>query len=197
MQQPEQHTQSRRNVLKTAGIATVALLALPGAAAAKTTPKGNGYGNGNGIGAFLNAPAEFKNSPVWTGGIENHKRESTVTVTVGAMTDVDVPNVPIPSAPVAFAPQAIVVSPGTTVVWTWPTYEEPVAGIPHDVVALDGSFDSGLQFPETATDFSHTFEERGTYLYYCTPHGAPFPVESFLGFEVLNEFGMRGAVVVA
>jgi plastocyanin len=88
--------------------------------------------------------------------------------------------------------------------WTWLTYEPPFPPffdeIPHNVVALGGSFDSGAPEPAaTADEFTHTFGAPGTYPYYCTPHGAPFLVPSSPGVpaeETLNEFGMRGAVVV-
>ncbi len=75
----------------------------------------------------------------------------------------------------AFEPAAVQVSPGTEVVWEW-TGEGSV----HNVVHEDGEFESELTDEEGAT-FSHTFEESGTYLYYCEPHRSQ---------------GMKGAVVV-
>ncbi|PSP53163.1 hypothetical protein BRC67_02430 [Halobacteriales archaeon QH_3_68_24] len=75
-----------------------------------------------------------------------------------------------------FGPAAVRVSPGTTVRWEW-TGE----GGGHNVVADDGTFNSGEPDSSADTTFEHTFEETGTYLYVCTPHEA---------------IGMKGAVVV-
>lgn len=73
----------------------------------------------------------------------------------------------------AFAPAAIEISPGTTVTWRW------VNGY-HNVVAVDGQFDSGE--PEQNATFEHTFDTPGTVLYCCKPH---------------ESMGMKGAVVVS
>lgn len=199
---------SRRNVLRAAGVLGAASLGMAGPAAARSRPKSNDFGNGNGIGAFLNETAAYKPAPVWSEGVVDMTGRETVDVEVGAMTSVAVPNAPVDELPVAFAPQAVKVSPGTTVTWTW-TYNP--FGIPHDVVALEESggnplFDSGFPvFPpanpsDSAPTFSHTFDEAGTHLYYCTPHGAPFPVHPHGAppdARIYNEFGMRGAVLVA
>ncbi|MFB6308846.1 MAG: halocyanin domain-containing protein [Haloarculaceae archaeon] len=76
----------------------------------------------------------------------------------------------------AFDPPAIKVSTGTTVVWDW-TGE----GGTHNVVAEDGTFDSGSAVSGSDVTFEHTFEETGTFLYKCVPHAS---------------LGMKGAVVV-
>ena len=191
---------SRRTVLKTAtALGLVSTLGVGGAAAVKPERKNKRFGNGNGIGAFLNERAAYKPSPVWGSGIVDLTGRETVEVRVGAMTNVEMPDAPFEALPVAFAPQAVKVSPGTEVVWTWPTYDAPIPPIPHDVVSLeDGAFNSGMRFPG-GEDFSHTFDDAGTYLYYCTPHGAPFPVHPHGAPEdvrIYNEFGMRGAVLV-
>lgn len=60
------------------------------------------------------------------------------------------------------------------------TWEWNGLGGSHNVVAEDGSFESELTTEEGHT-FSHTFEESGAYTYYCQPHKA---------------LGMKGAVVV-
>jgi len=65
----------------------------------------------------------------------------------------------------AFGPAAVRVDPGTTVVWEW-TGE----GGAHNVVADDGSFDSGETVQEAGTTFEHTFEAEGVYKYQCVPH---------------------------
>ena len=198
MQPIKRDGMSRRNVLRTAGIVGVAsIVGLPGTATAART-KGNNFGNGNGIGAFLNERAAYKNRPLWNTGIVDMTGRESVEVVVGAMTSVDMPNAPFEELPVAFAPQAVKVSPGTDVTWTWATYGASVPPIPHDVVSLDGVFNSGM-IPPGGSDFTHTFTDAGTYLYYCTPHGAPFPVHPHGADEdvrIYNEFGMRGAVLV-
>lgn len=190
---------SRRNVLRTAGLVGAAsLIGVPGTALAREN-KGNNYGNGNALGAFLNEEAAYKDNPSWKGGVVDMTGEDSVAVLVGAMTSVEMPDAPFESLPVAFAPQAVKVSPGTEVTWTWPSYDDPIPPIPHDVVSLDQyGFDSGMRMPG-GSDFTHEFTDGGTYLYYCTPHGAPFPVHPHGAPEdvrIYNEFGMRGAVLV-
>lgn len=74
-----------------------------------------------------------------------------------------------------FGPAAVEVSVGTTVVWEWTG-----AGGTHNVVAEDGSFESAYARNQGET-FEHTFDEAGTYRYYCQPH--------------IN-MGMKGAVRV-
>jgi len=75
----------------------------------------------------------------------------------------------------AFDPAAIAVSPGTTVTWEWTG-----RGGDHDVVAVDGSFESELVESSTKT-FSRTFEDDGETLYNCSEH---------------EDKGMKGVVVV-
>jgi halocyanin-like protein len=76
----------------------------------------------------------------------------------------------------AFDPAAVRVSPGTTVVWEWNG-----KGGSHNVVAEDGSFDSGAPVVDEGTTFEQTFEEPGIYPYFCNPH---------------KGLGMKGAIVV-
>lgn len=75
----------------------------------------------------------------------------------------------------AFAPPAIRVSSGTTVTWTWTGN-----GGAHNVVAEDGTVDSGAPEAGSNVTFEHTFEGTGTVRYECKPHGS---------------LGMQGAVV--
>jgi plastocyanin len=82
----------------------------------------------------------------------------------------------VASESIAFAPQEIVVSAGTTVVWTNQDF------LAHTVTADDGSFDLGFYSPGETV--SMTFDTPGTYYYYCIPHGTP------------GGFGMAGAVIV-
>jgi halocyanin-like protein len=76
----------------------------------------------------------------------------------------------------AFNPPGIRVTPGTTVVWEWT--EHPGE---HNVVALDGTFDSGEASDVAGLSFEYTFEEEGVVPYVCEPH---------------RDDGMIGAVVV-
>lgn len=181
---------SRRDVLKTAS--AVGLLSAVGLSGTATA-KGNNYGNGSGIGAFLNEEAAFKDPPVWDSGVTDKTGQSEVEVVVGTVTSVDIPVPGTPDElPVAFTPKAVEVSPGTDVTWTW-------EGPHHSVTSLDGTGESfnkhGHDAGETLT---HTFDEVGNYLYYCIPHGTPYPID--LGEpvgEVENLFAMRGAVKVS
>lgn len=76
----------------------------------------------------------------------------------------------------AFAPAVIEVAPMTRVTWDWTGH-----GGPHNVVALDGTFDSGRSNAQAGTSYQYIFEETGEY---------PFVSEPDLGS------GMRGAVIV-
>lgn len=204
---------NRRTVLKATG-GLLAFTGLSNTAAANGTRDKN-YGNGNGVGAFLNEEAAFKEHPIWTGEIADMRGESIVDVAVGSMTSVDAPEDEAPpELPLAFSPQVVKVSPGATVRWTWVSNPFDIP-IPHDVTSLvDDSGDVVLE-PHAGQRFHHhdqytpateendleedrnptfefTFDERGNHLYYCTPHGAPF---EFHGHY--NLVGMRGAVKVA
>jgi plastocyanin len=62
-----------------------------------------------------------------------------------------------------FTPDAITITAGTTVIWT----NKDLDG--HTVTSDEGSIDSGnLDTDET---FSYTFDQPGTYPFYCTYHG--------------------------
>ncbi|MDX5990327.1 MULTISPECIES: halocyanin domain-containing protein [Haloferax] len=76
----------------------------------------------------------------------------------------------------SFSPAAVKVLPGTTVTWKW-TDEETA----YNVVATDGTFDSGKPVANKGSTFQYTFEEEGNYRYVSEPHA---------------EIGMKGLVVV-
>jgi LPXTG-motif cell wall-anchored protein len=61
-----------------------------------------------------------------------------------------------------FAPGAVTVDVGDTVTWT---NEGPT---PHSATADDGSFDTGIY--DAGQSRSHTFDQAGTFAYFCTPH---------------------------
>ena len=65
----------------------------------------------------------------------------------------------------AFGVNPLVVPKGTTVIWT------NNDSVPHTVTADDGSFDSGSL--STGQTFSHTFDDAGTFTYFCEIHGKP------------------------
>jgi plastocyanin len=69
----------------------------------------------------------------------------------------------------------ITVEPGTTVTWV----QRGKYG--HTTTSYDGLWDSGLIEGDTDGTFSYTFEEPGTYQYFCGPH---------------EEMGMVGTVTV-
>lgn len=62
----------------------------------------------------------------------------------------------------AFSPQVIVVTPGTTVVWT--NADED----PHTVVANDKGFHSAAM--DTDETYSFTFTKPGEFAYFCSLH---------------------------
>jgi plastocyanin len=62
----------------------------------------------------------------------------------------------------SFTPQTITVPAGTTVTWT------NGDDVPHTVAATDLAFHSKAM--DTDEQYSHTFDQPGTYQYYCTVH---------------------------
>jgi plastocyanin len=74
-----------------------------------------------------------------------------------------------------FAPANITVEPGTTVTWV------QSGDNPHTTTSYDGLWDSGMIEGGSQGTFSFTFEEPGTYDYFCIPH---------------EDLGMVGSVTV-
>jgi len=70
----------------------------------------------------------------------------------------------------------VTVEPGNTVTWVQNGQN------PHTTTSYDGLWDSGIIEGGSGGTFSFTFEEPGTYGYYCVPHEAQ---------------GMTGTVTVA
>lgn len=197
MQSTSDSNWSRRDVLKTAGaVGLLSVAGLSGTTSART-PR---YGNITRIDAFLNQPAAYKDNPIWDGTVTDMTGQATADVQVGAMTSITLPDFP-PAGPFAFDPQVIRVDSGTTVRWTWVSNPYGIP-IPHDVVSFKKEAGHPLFHSEhlsplhESLTFEYTFDTPGDYLYYCTPHGAPFAVEAHGGGMVYNEFGMRGAVIV-
>ena len=101
-------------------------------------------------------------------GTVDMRGQDTVEITVGAEGN---------GGAFAFAPPAVMVSPGTEVVWRWNG-----EGGGHNVVSDgDGPLASGEPVSESGTTYSHTFESEGIFKYVCEPHAA---------------LGMKGAVAV-
>jgi LPXTG-motif cell wall-anchored protein len=61
-----------------------------------------------------------------------------------------------------FAPGSVTIDVGDTVTWS---NEGPT---PHSATADDGSFDTGIY--NAGQSRSHTFDQAGTFAYFCTPH---------------------------
>jgi len=74
----------------------------------------------------------------------------------------------------AFDPTVIRVDEETEVTWEW------AEAVKHSVTHREDAFDSGIQETADAT-FTHTFEDSGNSLYYCSPH---------------RSVGQRGTVIV-
>lgn len=112
----------------------------------------------------------------WLSDVKNYegatldfRGQSEVTVDVGAGSD-----------NIRFAPPAILVDPGTTVVWEWTG-----KGGGHNVVhqpSGDGepAFETEIA-SEAGHTFEYTFEAEDVFKYYCAPH---------------KPFGMKGVVAV-
>jgi halocyanin-like protein len=75
-----------------------------------------------------------------------------------------------------FSPPAIEVPPMTNVRWDWTGH-----GGQQNVVALDGTFDSGRTNAQSGTMYHYFFEEPGEYRYVSEPH---------------RDEGMKGAIIV-
>ena len=75
-----------------------------------------------------------------------------------------------------FAPADITVEPGTTVTWV------QSGNNGHTTTSYDGLWDSGMIAGGSDGSFSFTFDEPGTFDYYCIPH---------------EQLGMVGTVTVA
>jgi plastocyanin len=205
----------RRSVLRGIGAGLVGGTVLTGSASAR----GNGYANGNAIGAFLNEEALYKESPVWDTGVADKTGQDEVDVLWSGLTEVINPETgEIVPGPWGVDPRAVKVSPGTDVTWTWydgpgaidvhhlvsffdPPYQDPFpdpfaeeGNHEHEHPGGDGEF---FAHEDLGESFTHTFDEIGTYLYFCIPHGIPNGVEiEGAPPDLQNLFGQRGVVKV-
>jgi halocyanin-like protein len=150
---------NRRTFLQTAGGAAGGAAALSAGATPAAASEGGGGGGGGTVpdyGGYLDDANNFEETTDQTGN------------------DEEADDVGAGGSGLAFGPAAVHVDNGATVVWEW-TGE----GGAHNVVAEDGSFESGS--PVESGTYEYTFEEDGIYTYYCQPHKGQ---------------GMKGAIVV-
>ena len=156
---------SRRSFLKAAGLVTLA--GMSGLA---------GCSGGQATAADVSGP-KFANEPNYKGYLDDTsnydytidlRAEDAVTIEVGAEGNM---------GDFGFAPAAVAVSPGTRVTWEWTG-----RGGTHNVVASQGTFNSGPPVEAAGTTFEYTFDKPGVYTYACEPHEA---------------MGMKGAIFVA
>lgn len=128
-------------------------------------------------GAAAAAPVAAQSYDGWFDDVENYdatvdlRGNDEVTVAVGAGDD-----------GLFFDPPAILVDPGTTVVWEW-TGEGGGHNVVHEPAEGENPvFESDI-VSEAGYTFEHTFDdtEEAVYRYYCAPH---------------LDFGMKGAVAV-
>jgi halocyanin domain len=129
-----------------------------------------GDGGDGGGGASVGVPSEaeeyLSNVDNFDGSARDATGQSSVTVRVGTEAN---------GGGFGYGPAAVQIDTGTAVVWEWTG-----KGGSHNVVDENGSFESELVRNADHT-FEHTFDESGTFLYFCTPH---------------KRLGMKGAVVV-
>lgn len=161
----------RRDLLRGIGVAATA-----GVLAGCSTDTREGDGGGEGGGG--DTPAATATAPPATVPSEVESFLSEANLYEGSVVSAgESPTVMVGAGNgFAFDAPAISVSTGTTVTWEWTGN-----GGNHNVVAQDGTFDSGETIDEKGHTFEYTFENSGDYLYFCEPHKAA---------------GMKGAVLV-
>lgn len=140
---------TRRALLTAGGVAAVSALA--------------GCLFGDDEGDYYDGEAFVDDEPAYDGHLEGIDHPGTVDWT-GASNDEAIIYVGTGLEGMGYAPRSVRVTVGSTVTWEWTG-----DGGRHDVVDTDGAFDSGELHEEGAT-FAFTFDEPGTYTYYCTPH---------------------------
>lgn len=138
---------SRRSFLRSSAIAT-------GVAATSTS-----VARGQTDDQKIDFDGWFDNVDNYEGVVDIRGRDE-VTIEVGA-------------GHLQFSPPAVLVDPGTTIVWEW-------VGGRHNVIEENGAFSSELA-QERGFTFEQTFEEPGVTKYFCSPHVSA---------------GMKGAIVV-
>ncbi len=132
----------------------------------------------NSGGSFLPDPQENATAAVEKVSQQNISGMDSLPVSQDQTISVEIKNF-------IFDPDAITVPAGTTVIWT------NLDSTPHTVTSTSGIFDSGVM--DQGENFSYTFQDPGTYDYYClihpymkakvivTPSGGPRPAASGVG----------------
>ena len=105
-------------------------------------------------------------APNFTGTVVDHTNVDTTTVRVGA---------PDSKNQFVFSPPVMKISTGTTIEWQW------AADSPHTVAFESHDIGTNNVISTSGVQFTHTFEQSGTYRYRCGPH---------------ETLGMRGAIIV-
>jgi amicyanin len=103
--------------------------------------------------------------PQWPAELAATPAPAAAPAASAAMAADDAPasgDVAVRIAQMQFSPAQITVKRGATVTWT------QMGSIPHTVTARDGSFDSKTL--GASASYSETFEEPGTYDYFCSLH---------------------------
>lgn len=100
--------------------------------------------------------------PGWHGGTMAPPAAAAAAGTAAAEPAAPADSAAVTVSQMRFGPERVVVRKGATVTWNFQ------GGMPHTVTAVDGSFDSGRL--SAGGQFSHTFDQPGTFAYYCTLH---------------------------
>lgn len=154
---------SRRTVLASAGTAVAATLGLAGCTDRSDDEESSRLANEPNYGGWLADVSTYD-------GTVDRRGEGDVTVEVGTRGNIGF---------YKYDPTAVAVAPGTTVTWEWTG-----RGGAHDVVELNGVFDSGSPVAREGATFQHTFEAPGVFKYYCTPHrGMEMKAAVFVALE--------------
>ncbi|MFC7009755.1 halocyanin domain-containing protein [Halalkalicoccus salilacus] len=154
---------TRRDFLKAVGLLTVmgsASLAGCTTQANEGQPTGPKLPNEPNYKGFLDGTDNYSHTLDW-------REKDAITIEVGSEANMGA---------YGFSPAAVAISPGTRVTWEWTG-----RGGTHNVVATQGTFNSGEPVSEAGTHFEYTFDRPGTYTYVCEPHEA---------------MGMKGAIFV-
>src|SRR5215475_1728650 len=104
-------------------------------------------------------------------GYSNRASAATFNVTVGVPTSGRV------SPAFTFVPTSVMIHPGDQVKWTWLTSS-------HSVTSINGRWDSGLR--NQGATFTHTFNNAGTFVFYCIRHGDLPPLYNEIGQVIVT-----------
>jgi plastocyanin len=152
---------SRRAFLRTATGAVAASAAAGTAAAQEDGGGGGGDGGGGGSGGDSSGGGSGGDSGGGGSGGDSGGGGGggTKSVKVG------------PGGQLVFDPDSLQVTPGTTVKWTWESdNHNVVVESQPDGADWKGTEGAPSKTYNTGHTYSHTFETKGTYEYFCQPH---------------------------